>query len=97
LFLASICFLEYGSRQEIITRYCAELWLVCKAHPAAQIEIRVVGCNAVDGTKVKQAVELLFIGALSITCQYSIHISSIARKVVEKGSADCMREQKALL
>jgi hypothetical protein len=46
---------------------------------------------------LKQTVELLFTGALSITCQYSIHISSIARKVVEKGSADCTREQKALL
>ena len=31
--------------------------------PAAHIEIRVGGCNAVDGTKGKQDLELFFDGA----------------------------------
>ncbi|MEN8691963.1 MAG: hypothetical protein ABF303_18025, partial [Desulfobacterales bacterium] len=37
---------------------------VYKAHPAAHIEIRVGGCNAVDDPKDKQDVELFFAGAL---------------------------------
>jgi hypothetical protein len=36
-------------------------WFVCKAHPAAHIEIRVGGCNAVDGPKDKQEVQLLIV------------------------------------
>ena len=36
-----------------------------KAHPPAHIEICVGGCNAVDGHKDKQDVELFFSGALS--------------------------------
>ena len=37
-----------------------------KAHPAAHIEIRVGGCNAVDGPKDKPDVELFFLGPLSV-------------------------------
>ncbi|MFZ0611553.1 MAG: hypothetical protein WAM73_04890, partial [Desulfobacterales bacterium] len=48
----------------IIPQDCAGYWPVCKAHPAAHIEIRVGGCNAVDGSKVKQDVELFFAGTL---------------------------------
>jgi hypothetical protein len=35
---------------------CAGFWFVCKAHPPAHFEIRVGGCNAVDGPKDKQEV-----------------------------------------
>ena len=34
----------------------------CKAHSAAHIMMRVGGCNAVGGSKVKQGVELYFTG-----------------------------------
>jgi hypothetical protein len=36
------------------------LWFVIKAHPAAHIEICAGGCNAEDGPKDKQDVELFF-------------------------------------
>ena len=39
---------------------CAGFGFVYKAHPAAHIEIRVCGCNAADGPKDKQDVELFF-------------------------------------
>jgi hypothetical protein len=42
------------------------LGFVYKAHPAAHIEIRVGGCNAVDGPKDKQDVELFFAGTLNL-------------------------------
>ena len=45
-------------------QYCAGFGLVYKTHPAAHIEIRVGGCNAVDGPKGKQDVELFFSGTL---------------------------------
>jgi hypothetical protein len=44
---------------------CAGLGFVYKAHPAAHIEIRVGGRNAVDGPKDKQDVDLFSAGALS--------------------------------
>ncbi|MEN8690650.1 MAG: hypothetical protein AB1Z20_11140, partial [Desulfobacterales bacterium] len=47
-----------------IPQDCAGFGFVYKAHPAAHIEIRVGGCNAVDGPKDKQGVELFFAGAL---------------------------------
>ncbi|MGB8335457.1 MAG: hypothetical protein WCE56_13260, partial [Desulfobacterales bacterium] len=50
---------------EIIPQDCAGFGFVCKAHPAAHIEIRVGGCNAVDGPKDKQDVELFLSGALN--------------------------------
>jgi hypothetical protein len=60
------CTLQFhlGSRQQIIPLDCAGFWLAYKAHPAAHIEIRVVGCNAVDEPKDKQDVELFVAGAL---------------------------------
>jgi hypothetical protein len=56
-----------GSRQEIIPQDCAGFGFVYKARPAAHIEIHVGGCNAVDGSKDKQDVELLLAGALRVT------------------------------
>jgi hypothetical protein len=53
-----------GSRQEIIPQDCAGFGFVCKAHPAAHIAIGVGGCNAGDGPKDKQDVELFFLGPL---------------------------------
>ena len=51
-----------------IPQDCAGFGFVYKAHPAAHIEICVVGCNApyrqTDGPKDKQDVELCFAGAL---------------------------------
>jgi hypothetical protein len=45
---------------------CAGFGFVYKAHSAAHIEIRVAGtgCNAVDGPKDKQDVELFFVVVL---------------------------------
>jgi hypothetical protein len=43
----------------------AGIEFVYKAHPAAHIEIRVGGCNAVDGPKEQQDVELFFAGPIS--------------------------------
>ena len=43
-----------GSRLEIIPQDCAGFGFVCKAHPAAHIEIGAGGCNAVDGPIDKQ-------------------------------------------
>jgi len=57
-----------GSRQQIIPLDCAGFGLAYKAHPAAHIEIRVGGCNAVDWPKDKQDVELFFAGALTAVC-----------------------------
>ncbi|MGD9273433.1 MAG: hypothetical protein PVI65_03630, partial [Desulfobacterales bacterium] len=49
---------------------CAGFGFVYKAHTAAHIEIRVGGCNAVDGPKDKQGVELFFAGALRHLSSY---------------------------
>ena len=46
-----------GQREEIIPQDGAGFGFVTKAHPAAHIEIRVGGRNAVDGPKDKQDVE----------------------------------------
>jgi hypothetical protein len=54
-----------GSREEIMPQDGAGFGFVYKAQPAAHIEIRVGGCNAVDGPKDKQDVELFFAGALT--------------------------------
>jgi hypothetical protein len=56
-----------GPRQEIIPQDCAGFGFAYKAHPAAHIEIRVGGCNAVDGPKDKQDVELFLAGALKLS------------------------------
>jgi hypothetical protein len=42
---------------------------VYKARPAGHIEIRVGGCNAVDGPKDKQDVELFLTGVLNAVTQ----------------------------
>ena len=55
-----------GSRQEINPQDCAGFGFVDKANPAAHIEIRAGGCNAVDGPKDKQDVELFLAGALKL-------------------------------
>jgi hypothetical protein len=49
-----------GSRQEIIQRYGEGFWFVIKAHSSAHIAICAGGCNAEDGPKDKQDVELFF-------------------------------------
>ena len=54
-----------GSREEIIPQDCAGFSSVCKAHPPAHIEICAGGCNAVDGPKDTQDVELFFSGTLN--------------------------------
>jgi hypothetical protein len=46
-----------------ISQDSAGFGFVYKAHPAAHIEIRVGGCNAADGPKDKQDVELFFAGS----------------------------------
>jgi hypothetical protein len=56
-----------GSRQQRIPQYCAGFGLVYKAHTAAQIEIRVGGCNTVDEATDKKDRELFFTGALSLS------------------------------
>ena len=43
-----------------IPQDCAGFGFVYKAHPAEHIEIRFGGCNAVDGPKDKQDVNLFF-------------------------------------
>jgi hypothetical protein len=82
-FSQAFVFLEYGSPQEIIPQDCAGFGLVSKAHPAAHIEIRVGGCNAVDRTKV--------------SCKLWNYYLLGPCPSVEKGSANCTREQKALI
>jgi hypothetical protein len=59
----------------LIPRDCAGFGFVCTAHPAAHIEIRAGGCNAVDGPKDKPDVE--FFSATAI------HLRQ-ARSAVEK-------------
>jgi hypothetical protein len=54
-----------GSRKETVPQDGAEFGFVYKAHPAAHIEIRLGGCNTVDGPKGKQDVDLFFSGSLS--------------------------------
>jgi hypothetical protein len=54
-----------GSRQEIIPQYGEGFWFVIKAHSSAHIEICADGCNAEDGPKDKQDVELFFAEALT--------------------------------
>jgi len=56
-----------GSRQELFPQDCAGFGFVYRAHPAVHIEIRVGGCNAVDGPKDKQDVELFPAGALKLS------------------------------
>jgi hypothetical protein len=72
-----------GSRQEIIPQYGEGFWFVIKAHPSAHIEICAGGCNAEDGPKDKQDVELFFAEALSPHCpsKAAVRASPVAEDV----------------
>jgi hypothetical protein len=54
-----------GSRQEIIAQYGAGFWFVTKAHSPAHIGICAGGCNAGDGPKDKQEVQLFLAETLT--------------------------------
>jgi hypothetical protein len=60
-----------GSRKEI-TQYSEGFWFVIKAHLSAHIEICAGGCNAENGPKDKQDVELFFAEALTASLKKSI-------------------------
>jgi hypothetical protein len=62
--MESITYLSW-SRQEIIPQDSAGFGFPCKANSLVHIEIRVGGCDAVDGAKDKQYMELFFTGALT--------------------------------
>jgi hypothetical protein len=49
-------------------QYGEGFWFVIKAHSSAHIEIWAGGCNAEDGPKDKQDVELFFAEALRLLC-----------------------------
>ncbi|MGD9976085.1 MAG: hypothetical protein AB7S77_23765, partial [Desulfatirhabdiaceae bacterium] len=45
---------------------CDGFWFVCKAHPPVHIGICAGGCNAADGPKDKQDVDLFVSDSLTI-------------------------------
>jgi hypothetical protein len=71
---------------------CAEFGFVYKAHPTAHIEIRVGGCNAVDGPKGKQDVELFFSGALK-SCEAGKLADTLTHSDLQVLSATCNLER----
>jgi DNA-binding NtrC family response regulator len=82
-----------GSRQEIIQQYGEGFWFVIKAHPPAHIAICAGGCNAEDGPKDKQDVELFLAEALKPNSKET----KMAEKVLliddEKDFLDVMAER----
>ena len=56
---------------------CAGFWFVYKAHPPVHIRICTRGCNAVDGPKDKQDVQLFLAEALGLVIMIAFQFQPI--------------------